>query len=81
MITKRSFLVMSACAALISACSPVVDSRGNLPDDDAVLQVQPGIDDRSQVAKLLGSPSAIATFNDKTWYYISTKSEIGRAHV
>jgi outer membrane protein assembly factor BamE (lipoprotein component of BamABCDE complex) len=74
MITKRSFLVMSACAALISACSPVVDSRGNLPDDDAVLQVQPGIDDRSQVAKLLGSPSAIATFNDKTWYYISKKT-------
>ena len=74
MMTKRSFLAMSACAALISACSPMVDSRGNLPDDDAVLQVQPGIDDRSQVAKLLGSPSTIATFNDKTWYYISKKT-------
>ena len=61
--------------ALISACSPMVDSRGNLPDDDAVLQVQPGIDDRSQVAKLLGSPSTIATFNDKTWYYVSKRTE------
>ena len=73
-MSKQCFLVMSACVALISACSPMVDARGNLPDDDAVLQVQPGIDDRSQVAKLLGSPSAMATFNDKTWYYISKKT-------
>ena len=73
-VVAVAFLLMSACVALISACSPMVDSRGNLPDDDAVLQVQPGIDDRSQVAKLLGSPSTIATFNDKTWYYISKKT-------
>ena len=64
-MSKRSFLVLSACAALLSACSPTLESRGNLPDSDAVLQVQPGIDDRTQVAKLLGSPSTVATFNDK----------------
>ena len=39
-----------------------------------VTQIQPGIDDRTQVAKLLGSPSTVATFNDKTWYYISKKT-------
>jgi outer membrane protein assembly factor BamE (lipoprotein component of BamABCDE complex) len=73
-MSKRSFLVLSTCAALMSACAPMVDSRGNLPDADAVLQVQPGIDDRLQVAKLLGSPSTVATFGDKTWYYISKKT-------
>ena len=73
-MSYRSFLVLSACAALMSACAPTVDSRGNLPDADAVLQVQPGIDDRTQVAKLLGSPSTVATFSDKTWYYISKKT-------
>ena len=74
-MSKRTFLAFCVCTALLSACSPTVDSRGNLPDADAVLQVQPGIDDRTQVAKLLGSPSALATFNDKTWYYISRKTK------
>jgi outer membrane protein assembly factor BamE (lipoprotein component of BamABCDE complex) len=73
-MNKRSFLVLSAWAAMLSACSPTIDTRGNLPDSDTVLQVQPGIDDRTQVAKLLGSPSTLATFNDKTWYYISKKT-------
>jgi outer membrane protein assembly factor BamE (lipoprotein component of BamABCDE complex) len=73
-MNKASFLVFSTCAAMISACAPTIDSRGNLPDPDAVLQVQPGVDDRTQVAKILGTPSSIATFNDKTWYYISKKT-------
>jgi outer membrane protein assembly factor BamE (lipoprotein component of BamABCDE complex) len=73
-MNKRRFLVLSSCAAMLSACAPMIDAHGNLPDPDAVLQVQPGIDDRSQVAKLLGSPSTVATFNDKTWYYISKKT-------
>jgi outer membrane protein assembly factor BamE (lipoprotein component of BamABCDE complex) len=74
MSIKRKLLILSACASLLSGCSPIVDARGNLPDPDAVLQVQPGIDDRTQVAKLLGSPSTVATFGDKTWYYISKKT-------
>jgi outer membrane protein assembly factor BamE (lipoprotein component of BamABCDE complex) len=73
-MSKRSFLALSACAAILSACAPTIDARGNLPDPDTVLQVQPGIDGRAQVAKLLGSPSTVATFNDKTWYYISKKT-------
>jgi outer membrane protein assembly factor BamE (lipoprotein component of BamABCDE complex) len=73
-MSKAGFLVFSTCAAILSACSPTIEARGNLPDPDAVLQVQPGIDDRTQVAKLLGSPSAVATFGDKTWYYISKKT-------
>jgi outer membrane protein assembly factor BamE (lipoprotein component of BamABCDE complex) len=73
-MNTRSFLFFSACWALLSACSPMVDQRGNLPDPDAVLAVQPGIDDKTQVIKLLGSPSTVASFNDKTWYYISKKT-------
>ena len=78
MTVREKLLILGTCASLgaglLSGCAPIVDSRGNLPDPDAVLQVQPGIDDRSQVTKLLGSPSSLATFNDKTWYYISKKT-------
>ena len=73
-MSKAGFLIYGTCALILSACSPTIDARGNLPDPDSVLQVQPGVDDRSQVAKLLGSPSAVADFNDKTWYYISKKT-------
>ena len=74
MMVKEKLLVLATCASLLSGCAPTIDARGNLPDPDAVLKVQPGIDDRSQVSKLLGSPSTLATFNDKTWYYISKKT-------
>jgi len=59
----------------LAACSPQIDQRGNLLDPDAVLAVQPGIQTKEQVAQLLGTPSTIATFNDKTWYYISKRTE------
>ena len=52
-MSKRSFLALSACAAILSACAPTIDARGNLPDPDTVLQVQPGIDDRANRAPSL----------------------------
>jgi len=70
-----ALLGCAALAALLAGCSPRVDQRGNLPDPDAVLQVQPGIHDRTQVAEILGSPSTVGTFDDKTWYYISKRTE------
>ncbi|HWA42890.1 MAG TPA: outer membrane protein assembly factor BamE [Hypericibacter adhaerens] len=63
-----------AVAALTAGCSPTIDTRGNLPDADNVLKIQPGIDTKNEVAQLLGSPSTTGTFNDNKWYYISTRT-------
>ena len=67
-----------ACAAagvalLLAACSTEVTVRGNLPDPDAMAQVQIGASSRQQVAEVLGSPSTISSFQDRTWYYIGQK--------
>jgi outer membrane protein assembly factor BamE (lipoprotein component of BamABCDE complex) len=62
-------------AASLAGCAPKVDQRGNLPDPDDVLAIQPGIDDKAKVFQLLGSPSTAGTFDDKIWYYISKKTE------
>jgi len=62
-------------AIIMSACSPRIDTRGNQPDEDLLAQINPGVDDRYRVAELLGTPSAITTFGDKTWYYISKRTE------
>ena len=72
---NRWLLGAGVAGAVLAGCSPRIDQRGNLPDPDAVLQVQPGINDRGQVAEILGSPSTIGTFDDKTWYYISKRTE------
>ena len=69
------FLALGVSVAALAACEAQLDTRGNLPDPEVVLQVQPGIDNRQQVAELLGSPSTMGTFDDKTWYYISKKTK------
>jgi outer membrane protein assembly factor BamE (lipoprotein component of BamABCDE complex) len=65
-----------AAAATLTACiSPRIDQRGNKPDEDQVTQINPGVDDKNRVAELIGTPSTISTFNDRTWYYISKRTE------
>jgi len=72
----RAFVALAGLAALaLAGCQPRIDTRGNLPDPDNVLKINPGIDGRDQVASLLGTPSSVATFDDRTWYYISRRTE------
>lgn len=73
------FLVFFAgaviAAAALAACSPVVDTRGNAPDPEKLAEIKPGVHTREQVARLLGSPSAVATFGNDTWYYVNKQTE------
>ncbi|MBV8166507.1 MAG: outer membrane protein assembly factor BamE [Alphaproteobacteria bacterium] len=64
-----------AVAGALAACAPMVDTRGNMPPADAIAGIQPGVTTRTQVSQLLGSPSSVGTFNDRTWYYIGRKTE------
>jgi outer membrane protein assembly factor BamE (lipoprotein component of BamABCDE complex) len=61
--------------AAIAACAPMVDTRGNMPPPEVVATIQPGVTTRTQISQLLGSPSSVGTFNDRTWYYIGRKTE------
>jgi outer membrane protein assembly factor BamE (lipoprotein component of BamABCDE complex) len=58
-----------------AACTARIDQRGNKPDEDQVVQINPGVDDKNRVAELIGTPSAISTFDDRVWYYISRRTE------
>jgi outer membrane protein assembly factor BamE (lipoprotein component of BamABCDE complex) len=64
-----------ALALSVAACAPRIDQRGNKPDEDQVVQINPGVDDKNRVAELIGTPSTISTFDDRTWYYISKRTE------
>jgi outer membrane protein assembly factor BamE (lipoprotein component of BamABCDE complex) len=59
----------------LAACTPTIQQEGNVPDPDQVVQINPGVDDKNRVSQLLGSPSAVSAFQDRTWYYISRRTE------
>jgi len=59
----------------LAACSPTIQQEGNVPDADQVVQINPGVDDKNRVTQVLGSPSSVSAFEDRTWYYISRRTE------
>jgi outer membrane protein assembly factor BamE (lipoprotein component of BamABCDE complex) len=59
----------------LAACAPTIQQEGNVPDPDQVVQINPGVDDKNRVSQLLGSPSSVSAFQDRTWYYISRRTE------
>ncbi len=66
-------LAVVLAGLLLTACSQEITVRGNIPDADSVASIEPGITTRSEVARLLGSPSTVSSFRDRTWYYIGQK--------
>ena len=62
-------------AALLAACTPTQDTRGYMPDEDAIAQVKPGETTKDKVYDLFGSPSSMGTFDQNVWYYIEKRTE------
>ena len=60
---------------MLSACETIVDQRGFAPTPGSVEKLEIASQSREDVVRLIGSPSAVATFNPNTWYYISQKQE------
>ena len=60
---------------LLLACSPRIETRGNLADPDRLQNIKPGRHTRAEVAEILGSPSSTAVFDNEVWYYISQRTE------
>lgn len=76
---RRSFLfravALAGIAFTMSACSAKEEfQRGYLIDERAVAQVKKGIGPE-KVLEILGSPSTVSTVGNKSWYYISQKTE------
>ena len=70
-----SFLAIGGLVVGLSACSPRVDPRGNMPDPERLAEIQPGEHTRMEVMEILGSPSTIGNFKGETWFYISKRTE------
>ena len=74
--TVPILLVSAAFGPLaVTGCSTTVDQRGFAPTPGSVEKLELNTQSRDDVVRLIGSPSAIATFNPNIWYYISQKQE------
>ena len=61
-----------ACAALLaSGCASNRVHKGAVLDPQLVSSIQPGVDNRDSVQKLLGSPTLTGQFTPNDWYYVS----------
>ena len=69
-----SSVVAMSSIAIIADCAATVEQRGNLPTPEKLAEIQPGVTSKDAVIKVLGSPSSVSIFNDKSWYYISRRT-------
>ena len=71
----RAIGLASLAILAVSACAPVENQRGYVPDMEAIGTIQVGMDTKDTVSMKLGNPSTQATFGNDTWYYISSHVE------
>ena len=74
-VSARLLLSSVVVLAGLSACAPIKDVRGYVPDEEKVADIKIGQDTKETVQQKLGTPSSTATFGDPTWYYISIEQE------
>lgn len=72
---RRTFSAMTLALAM-SACTATVSTHGHPLDPEQLAQVKPGVTSREEVARLLGSPSTVGTFEQERWFYVSQRSEV-----
>jgi outer membrane protein assembly factor BamE (lipoprotein component of BamABCDE complex) len=64
----------AALALLLAGCEATIHTDGMVRDPIKLASIQPGQQKEDDVQKLLGTPSSVSLFGDKTWYYISKRT-------
>ena len=72
-IPRAPMLVAGVAAGLLGGCTQLRSHQGYVIDPQLVNSVQPGVDTRDSIAKVLGNPSYTGQFGGD-WYYVSRDS-------
>lgn len=70
---RISVLLVSLIA--FAGCSPKVHQMGKSIEEKNVQQVQAGVHNKHDVARILGSPTLYSLFQEDRWYYTSKTTE------
>ena len=69
--SKPSVAILAlALAGALGACSARVSNNGNMVPDDRLQALRVGQTSEGDVLRELGTPTAVATFDRNTWYYV-----------
>ncbi len=71
---KTSFakvMIIGAAGLLASGCATVRAHKGVVLDAQLVNSIQPGVDNKASVEKVLGRPSFTGQFAPNDWYYVA----------
>ncbi len=74
-LKKYQLFTVLGASALLCACSPTVAQRGNMLENYQLERIEAGKSTRSDVLRLVGSPTTVAPFNEDIWYYIGQETE------
>lgn len=67
--------IVALAALSLASCTSSISTHGYRLDAAALARIEPGQSSQGDVIQLLGSPSSLATFDDRTWYYVSQRTE------
>jgi outer membrane protein assembly factor BamE (lipoprotein component of BamABCDE complex) len=67
--------LLSPVLVALQGCDPHFNQRGFAATPGSIEKLEAGTQSREDVIRLIGSPSAVATFNPNIWYYISETQE------
>ena len=62
---------IAVAAVLVAGCAINKAHKGAVIDERLASSVQPGVDNKDSVQKLLGTPTLARQFTPNDWYYIS----------
>ena len=64
-------VTMVLAAVLLAGCAQFRSHKGVVIDPQLASGIQPGVDNKDSVEKLLGRPSFVGQFTPNDWYYVS----------
>ena len=73
-----------AGAAMLAGCATTRVHKGTVINEKLVAAIQPGVDNKDSVTKLLGNPTFTGQFTQNDWYYVSRDARqiaFGNPHV
>ena len=68
-------MTIALAGLLLAGCATTYAHKGTVLDPQLVASIQPGIDNKASVEKLLGRPTFVGEFAQNDWYYVSRDTQ------
>lgn len=69
--SKVRVMAVAFAAVLLAGCATTRMHKGVVIDQQLLSTIQPGVDNKASVEKLLGRPTFVGEFTPNDWYYVS----------